>query len=117
MILHSPDSEEAKERVKWEALPTAFGPGLRPYVYREFPKWLHKAGRTPDGRPTIIDAQLAESDVQEANLLSRGFREGQEAALALLHETDREVARLAANRAYTDRSMSPQAQAEAAAAD
>ncbi len=116
-ILHSQESAYAQERIKWEAGPTEFGPGLKPFVYHEFPKWLHRAGRTPAGVPVIVDAQIAETDVQEANLLSRGFREGQEAALALLHATDREHAILAANRAASDRTMSPRAQAEAAAID
>lgn len=117
MLLISPDGDEAKERVKWEAHPTAFGPPGRPYVYQAYPKMLYRAGRNPSGVPTIIDSYVVESETQEANLKSRGYCEGQDAALAYLHAADQEAAVLAANRAYSDRSMSPQAQAEAAAID
>jgi len=117
MILHSPDSEYAKEMVKWESQASVLGPGLRPYVYHEYPKRLYKAGRTPTGVPAILDAIEVGSAVQEANLRSRGFHPGQDVALAALHAADQEAAVLAANRAFTDRRMSPQAQAEADAID
>jgi len=117
MILHSPDSEYAKEMTKWEALPSQLGEGQRPYVYHEYPKMLYRAGRTPAGVPAIVDSHVVESATQEANLRSRGFHPGQDVALAALHAADQEAAQLAANRAFTDRRMSPAAQAEAAALD
>ncbi len=116
-ILHSQEGSYSKERCRWEAGPTEFGPGLKPFVQQDYPKMLSRAGRTTKGVPVIVDHQIAESDVMEANLLSRGFRVGEDAALELLHAEDREHAKLAANRAYTDRAMSPRAQAEAAAID
>jgi hypothetical protein len=116
-ILNSPETEEAKERVKWEAQSTAFGPGQRPYEYREYPKMLSKAGRNASGVPIIVDTTEVQSETQEANLRSRGYHPGQETALAALHAADQEAAILAANRAYSDRRMSPQAQAEADAID
>jgi hypothetical protein len=116
-ILHSQESVYAKERCKWEAQATEFGPGLRPFTYQPYPKMLSRAGRTAKGVPTIVEHQIADSDVQEANLLSRGFRDGEDTALELLHAEDRQHAILAANRAASDRTMSPRAHAEAAAID
>lgn len=117
MILHSPESEFAKESVKWESQASALGPGLRPYVYQEYPKALYKAGRSATGVPIIIDRYDVESAVQEANLRSRGYHQGQDVALAALHAADQEAAVQAANRAFNDQRMSPQARAEADAAD
>ena len=117
MILVSPEGPEAQERCKWEAQQTAFGPGLKPYVFQPYPKMLYRAGRSASGVPCIIDSHEVGSAQQEANLLSRGYREGQDTALAHLHAQDQEAAVLAANRAFTDRRMSAQAQEEAARID
>jgi hypothetical protein len=115
-VIHTPESEFAKEMIKWEAQRTELGPGLRPYVFQEYPKMLSKAGRV-GGVPAIVDQQIAASEVQEANLLSRGFRAGQDEALKYLHASDQDAALQAANRAFQDKRMSAQAQAEAATVD
>lgn len=116
-LAYTRDSEYAKERVKWEAQHTELGPPGRPFVYHEYPKRLYRAGRNGSGVPQIVEALTAESPEAERNLLSRGFHAGQDVALEALHASDREIATLSAERAYTDRRMSAQAQAEAAAAD
>jgi hypothetical protein len=102
--------------VKWESTHTECGPGLRPYTFQKYPIWMSKAGRVK-GVPGIVEERAAADEVEEANLLSRGFRAGQDVALAYLHASDQDVAVLAAERAFHDRRMSAKAQAEAAAID
>jgi hypothetical protein len=117
-VLHSPESDYAKEMRKHESQHTQFGPGERPYVYREFPCRMYKAGRDAAGRPSIVDAQDAHSEAEVRNFESRGFvAGGQGKAIDALHAGDTEIAKLAANRAAQERTMSPAAQREAAAHD
>ena len=113
----SADSDYAKELAKWEAVPTEFVrvPG-RPFVHREYPKWLYRASRA-DGGPKITDSIIVESDTQEAAMLSRGFHVDQNEAIEAIHAEDRQFAQLAAERAFAERRMSEKAQAEARIAD
>jgi len=113
----SPDSDHAKELARWEALPTEYvRTPLRPFVYREYPKWLHKATRAAGG-PKITDSILVESDTQEAAMRTRGYCVDQNAAIEAVHAEDRQFAQLAAERAHAERRMSDRAQAEARMAD
>lgn len=117
-VLWSPESPFAKEAAKWEQDYSQFGPPGRPRVFEEFPKRMYKAGRKEkSGVPVIIDAIDVESEQQQRNMESRGYRFGQDAALEAMHEADNAISALAANRAFNDRKMSPKAQAEAAEAD
>jgi len=116
-LAYTPESAYAQELVKHEALHTRFGPPGRPYTHQDYPMRLSLAGRTSSGVPTIVHAVTVADEHERRNFESRGYRAGQDVALALLHATDLEIAELAANRAFHDRRMSPQAQREAAAAD
>lgn len=114
----SQESAYAKEARQWEMDFSQYGPPGRPRIFEEFPKRLYKAGRKEkSGVPVILDAIDVENAQQEANMQSRGYRFGQDAALEALHASDNAVSKLAANRAFNDRKMSPKAQAEAAEVD
>lgn len=118
-IVHGPDSNYAKEMRKFEQFPSEWGtaPG-NPYVYREFPKRLYKAARV-DGKSVIADAQTAHNDLEERNLLSRGFCFGQDKALEALELEERAAGELAAEREYEIRRgrLSDRAVAEVRAAE
>lgn len=95
----SQDSAYAKEMRKWEAHHSRFGAPGRPYVFREFPKRLYKAERTDRG-PAITESVEVQTADEERNYLSRGFRFGQDHALALLDEEQAIHGALAAEREY-----------------
>ncbi len=124
-VIYSPESAHAKELAKWEQQPTPEVPrplsraegGRYPREQQDYPKWMHLAGRNKSGVPEIQESHLAETDTQEANFRSRGFGSGPEDAIKLLHERDQTAAVGAAERAFSDRKMSPAAQAEAEAVD
>ena len=115
-VLHSPESEFAKERVKWEAYPTSMGPGLRPYIKREYPQVLYLAGRV-DGSLVITETVTVESLTAASCHLNAGFLPDPLSAIEAVHGRELEIAKLAANRAYHEQRMSPKAQAEAAQAE
>ena len=50
-ILIDTDSEEAKERRKWEQHPSPYGPPGNPYRFRAFPAMLYRARQIPPGMP------------------------------------------------------------------
>jgi hypothetical protein len=124
-VFYSPESAHAKEMAKWEQTRTAEVPnpvawadgGRFPRTHQEYPKAMHLAGRNKSGVPEVQDTQIAETETMEANFRSRGFGSGPEEALKILHAKDQEAAVGAAERAYSDRKMSPAAQAEADAVD
>lgn len=119
-VVHTPDSEYMKELLKWEFDDYRYGEarGLRgPRTYQEFPKMLYKAGRNDRNQIAILSRQSAETPEDERRLQSQGFVFGPEKAIEACEAQEREIATLAANRAYQERTMSPQAQAEAAAVD
>lgn len=114
------DSAYAKEAVKWEMDYSEFGPPGRPRAsvgFQEFPKMLSLAGRNSQGIPGIADTQTVGNADEEARYLAKGYRAGGDKALEALHQRDAEIAELAANRAFTEKTMSPAAKAEAAAWD
>jgi hypothetical protein len=118
-ILRDPDSRESKERVKWEAQHTAFGPGQRPYVKHDYPMMLHKAGRPSGGMggPVIIEHQEVGSERERDSYHSQGFRATPLEALAVWDAQDKEFAGLAAELNYDAKNKHGElARAEIAAA-
>jgi len=116
--MHSPDSEYAKERRKWETTHTEYGPPGRAAVFTEFPLMVYRAKRPPQGgKDPIIEHVIVDNEQEERNMASRGFVRGPDHAVEALEASERELARAAAERAYSDQRMSDKAKAEAVAAD
>jgi hypothetical protein len=115
-VLHPPESAYVKETEKWEGHKHGMmgTPPARPYVYRRYPLTLYRAADA-DGGPIISETLVADSDTQEAAILSRGFAETPLLAFERLRAQNLEIAKLAAERNFELRRMSPQAQAEVAA--
>ncbi len=116
-IMISPDSEYAHERVKWETEYTSFGPPGRAKNFTEFPQYLYKATRSATGGAPIIEYFLVHDEQERRNMQSRGFVIGPDNAIKALEASELSVATAAAERAYTDRKLSPKAQQEAQAVD
>ena len=115
-VLHSPDSEYAKERRKYEALHSEFGAPGRPYQFFEYPTMMYKAGLDEKGQIAILERLEAETETQRGELERLGFvYGGQGAAVAAFERQRQEMAVLAATRNYEDRNMSEKAKAEAEA--
>lgn len=112
-VVHTPESNYAKEMRRHEAYHTQFGPPGRPYAYRDYPTRMYKAERLPSGDRTF-EAQTAEDEHQRRNLESRGFVVGgQQAALDALTAVELEHAKLAAEINYDVRhGMGDRARAE-----
>ena len=117
MILHAPDSGYAKEMVKWEAQNSSMGPGLRPYVKRDYPMMLHLAGALPAGGIGILETVIVDDETAQSRQAARGFRATPLEAIAALEQQQTVFATLAAERTYETRRMSPQARAEVAQAE
>lgn len=115
-VVVAPGTRYADEVLKHEFDDVRIGTdrGKRgPRVYQEFPKMVYKAGRNDVGKIEILEHQVVETDLEESNLRSRGFVSTQEGALALFQRDDQDLAKLAANRAYQERTMSDAARKEA----
>ena len=114
-VLHAPDSPYSQEMVKHEAQYSAYGPGLRPYVYRPYPMMMHLAGRPANGMGVdeIIETRIVDDDDQEGIARGQGFRPTPLEALSVFAKDEFAIAELAANVNYNDRGMTPKAQAEA----
>lgn len=112
-VVHTVDSEYAKEMRKWEATHTQYGPPGRPYTYVAYPTRMYKATRLPSGDRTF-EAQTAASADEQRNLESRGYvAGGQQAALDALEAIERSHAELAAEINYQARhGMGDRARAE-----
>lgn len=116
-VVHAPDSEYAKEMRSWEANYTEFGPPGRPFVQRDYPAMLYKAGRV-QGTPQIVERQTAQNEDERRNLESRGFVwGGPKAAMEALEQQEVWHAKLAAERNYEVQRMSEGARAEVAAVE
>jgi len=111
-ILFGQDSPYAAERRKWEATHTEFGPGGKPWVYREYPVMLTKASHPPQGGPPVFEHRPAADEQEERNWLSRGFVRGADKALERLEAQELEFAKLAAEREAEKRRLSARAVAE-----
>ncbi len=116
-VRYPPESEYAKEVVKWEAQYTDCGPGKRPYVKRDFPMTLHKAGRRDAVTPDILEILQVGDEAAMTRARAQGFYPTPLEALDAFEALDLEIAKLAAERHAIERRMSAQAQAEAAKAD
>ncbi len=118
-VLIAPESEEAKERVKWEAHPTMMGMGKRPYVYREYPMMVHKAGRPANGLGPhcIVEQRIAADEKDRENWAHEGFCATPLEAIAYLEAQGLEIAKLAAEINYDQKhKLSEGANAEVDAA-
>ncbi len=126
-IQRSQEDSWTQEMRKWEHRPvlvngTYIEPleiekgGKKDFPHQEYPKAMYRAERA-DGGPRICDFQIAQSEGHQQLMESQGWHARQEDAIAGIHAQDLEFAKLAANRAHTERWMSPKAQAEAQAID
>lgn len=111
-VLHPPESEFAKEARKWEAYPTQYGPPGRPYTFKEYPLMMYKITEI---NPLHYEHEVVGDENEKRNLLSRGFFASLKEADEGYRHQQLEIAKLAANRAYHEQRMSPEAQAEARA--
>lgn len=114
-VLYAPESAYAKEMVKHESQHTQMGPGLRPYVYREYPMMMHKAGPPASGLGaiTVIETTVVNSEKDEAKQRSLGFRRTPLEAIADYDGQALEIAKLAAEIEYDKaHKLSPAAIAE-----
>lgn len=116
-VMWSQDSEYAKERRRWETTHTEFGPPGRAAAFTEFPLMLYRAQRSATGGPPIIEHFIVANELEERNMQSRGYVRGPDNAIKALEQSEQEVARAAAERAYADQRMSAKAKAESAAVD
>lgn len=99
-IAFTKESAYAVEMRKWEATPTEFGPGQKPYVFLPFPKRMYRFEHVSGKGIVQADAQTAADDTQEANLRSRGFHFGPADAHAAIERQQTEYGKLAAERAF-----------------
>lgn len=116
-VQYSKDSAYAQEARKWEGQYSEYGPPGRPYQFMEFPKRLYKATRPVAGGSIQFDGRDAADENEERNLLSRGYRFGQDKAIEALEKADLYVAEATANRHFMDQRLGAAARAEAEAAD
>jgi hypothetical protein len=117
-VVISPETNEAKERAKWEMFPSVYSPNPgRPYVYRPFPKMLYKGGVDDNGKFAVTETVTVQNELEMQNMISRGFVAGPDVAVDQAKAEQRERARLAAERAHQERFMSDAARREAAAFD
>lgn len=126
-IVRSQEDGWTKEMQKWETRPvfingTYVDPlkreqgGKRDHPYEEYPKMLFQA-ESVNGGPRICATVTVRDESEERLQVGRGWAPSQQAALDLIEVNQRELARLAANRAHNDRWMSGKAKEEAAAYD
>ncbi len=102
---------------KWETTHTQYGPPGRKYEHKDYPAAMYRPGRDPKG-VLCFEFEVAESETRRSSLEALGYvYGGKGAALKVLEEREAEIAKLAANRAFNERTMSPKARAEAEAAD
>ena len=123
-VVHTLESPTGQELWKWDHTTaesisvggqTIFG--KRPTHFTEYPAMMYKAEQSPLGS-IRFDGQIAHTETERSHFESIGYVwGGQDKALDKFHGRNQEIAILAANRAYSDRKMSPEAQAEAQEAD
>lgn len=116
-LIHSKDSAYAVEMRKWEAQHTEFGPPGRPYQYAPYPAMFYRIDQNSNGGFDITDRITVDDENAANNLRSRGYGNGAGEAMQLCLDRQKEIAALAANRAFSDQRMSEKAQREAAAVD
>ena len=117
-VIVAPGTKYADEVLKHEFDDFRLGndKGKRgPRVFKEYPKMLYKAGRNDVGKVEILTHHVVNDADEQRNMESRGFCDGQQAALDAFSVEAKDLAKLAANRAYQERTMSDAARAEAQA--
>lgn len=126
-ILRSPQDGYINEMAKWEhrdvavndtlirAIPFAGG-GKGGAPFAEFPKAMYRA-EPGDGGYQIAGYKQVGSEGEEAIARGQGWHLTQEDAMAGAEARQQELARLAANRAHTEKWMSEGARREAQAVD
>lgn len=120
-VCHSPESAWGKELWKWDHTVGETNPhddnikGMRPSSPQEYPMMLYKAGRNAKNQIALLSNRIAQNAYERESLERDGFVFGPAAAIERCEAQELEIAKLAANRAYQDRKLSPEAQAEAAA--
>ena len=118
MIVHVPESAWALEATKWEAQGSTMGPGLRPYVKRDYPMMLHKAWQRPSGGIDILDTQIVDDEDHRTRLEANGYRATPLEAIDALVSQQAEFAKLAAEREFEKTyRLSARAAAEVALAE
>lgn len=126
-IQRSQEDSWTKEMQQWEMRPVLVnGTYIEPIPFdkggrggaphQEYPKMLYKADSF-DGGTRISGMLTVDDEGRERLECSRGWSVTQQEAIDRVGAQELEFARLAANRAYTDRLMSGKAQAEAQAID
>lgn len=118
-VMHSPSSNYAKERVKWEAHHTNLGAPQRPYVKREYPMMIFLGGR-PDGglgADTVIAYETIGSEREYEHWRQRGYRPSPNEAIEAYKAQELEYAQLNANLEHQKKhTLSERAAAEVTAA-
>lgn len=129
-IRYSPASAHSKEMAKWETRPLPDGSVTQSMIdaarragvhqgsfeHQEYPKAMVRFEQTPNGIK-FAESRSVQNDTEEANLLSRGFRMKADEAIQVVEDANQDAAVFAANRAFSDRRMTPKAQEEADAMD
>lgn len=114
-VYHAPESEYAKESVKWEGQYSQYGPPGRAYQFRDYPARLYRVERKADGT-RVFEGFTVKDEQEQRNMESRGFvAGGQGAALAAFEQEEFRIAELAAERNFHERRMSDGARARAEA--
>ena len=99
-------SDRDKELKKWNA----------PYRYQEFPRMLFRGTTSTAGRVTM-EQRIVGSEGEEALAVGAGWVRDPQTATERETRRQEDLGTAAAERAYADHRMSPQAQAEAALVD
>lgn len=130
-IRYSPASKHSQELAKWETRPLPDGSVTQDMInaarragvhhgvfeYQEFPKAMYRATQTATGIKLTEERMSAHSEIEERNLMSRGFRSSAQAALDVVTAENQDLAVADAERNYRDQGMSQKARDEAAAAE
>ncbi len=139
-----PGSNYAREMMKYEQFPSAYGPNPgNPYTYRPYPKMVYKAEhykgkvccmaappdphdfadpreyeRADEGARRFTEKcqKIVGNEVERSQAFEQGYREHPDDAVAYLLGRDKSKSTAAAHRAYEDRGMSEPAKREIAAA-
>ena len=120
-IVHNPASPHSREMAKWEMGWSPYGMPGRPREsvgYQAFPAMFYKMKRSDTNGDFLVEHYTeAQTEAEARNLESLGYRNGKPAAIALVEAYEADIARAAAERAYTEKHMGEKARAEAQTAD
>lgn len=126
-VFIAPETTHGKELWMWDHYEDEIYPqsdpdkpirGKRKRGFQPFPVMLYKAGRNDQNQiDVIMPGKQAHSEAERAQLEREGYVIGPDLAVAKAEALEQDIAVAAAERDYTDRKMSPAAQAEARAYD